>query len=212
MDKKCSLYCLYDKKDCKIRYIGVSIEPEQRFKNHQYESKNPNTKNLGKSKWLRTVNELCYKILFWGTEKECYKKENKIITKHKKKRNLVNSTIGGDRPPKLNELDEELYKQTVLKISEKCKDRKYSIETKQKMSDSQKKVSREYLKVYHKGKNNPRAFKVAQYDLEKNLIKVWDYAKQAINELNLDSTSISNCLSGRQKTAGGFIWKKYING
>lgn len=209
MDKKCCLYCLYDKKDCKIRYIGVSIEPEQRFKNHQYESKNPNTKNLGKSKWLRTVNELCYKILFWGTEEDCYQKEIEIITKHKKKRNLVNGTIGGDRPPKLNQLDEELYKQTVLKISEKCKDRKYSIETRQKMSDSQKKVSREYLKVYHKGKNNPRAFKVAQYDLEKNLIKVWDYAKQAINELNLDSTSISNCLSGRQKTAGGFIWEKY---
>lgn len=209
MDNRCFLYCLFDKDSCKIRYIGVSIQPEQRFKNHQYESKNISTSNLGKSKWLNTVKELGYKILFSGTEEECYKKEIEIITKYKKKKNLVNSTVGGDKPPKLNELDRDLYIQTVNKISDKAKNRKVSSETKEKMSESQKKISREYLKLYHAGKNNPRAYKVAQYDLENNLIKVWDYAKEAIKELKLDPSAISNCVKGRQKTAGGYIWKQY---
>ena len=209
MDNRCFLYCLFDKQDCRIRYIGVSIEPEQRFKNHQYESQNISTSNLGKSKWLKTVKELSYRILFSGTEEECYQKEIEIIFKYKKKRNLVNSTIGGDKPPKLNELDSILYSATVSKISEKAKNRKLSVETKRKMSETQKTISREYLKAYHKGKNNPRAFKVAQYDLKNNLIKVWDYAKQAIAELNLDSSAITNCVKGRQKTAGGYIWKQY---
>jgi hypothetical protein len=209
MDNRCFLYCLFDKQNCRIRYIGVSIEPEQRFKNHQYESQNISTSNLGKSKWLKTVKELSYKILFSGTEAECYQKEIEIIFKYKKKRNLVNSTIGGDKPPKLNELDPILYSATVSKISEKAKNRKVSVETKRKMSETQKTISREYLKAYHKGKNNPRAFKVAQYDLENNLIKVWDYAKEAVAELNLDSSAITNCVKGRQKTAGGYIWKQY---
>lgn len=209
MDNRCFLYCLFDKDNCKIRYIGVSIQPEQRFKNHQYESKNISTSNLGKSKWLNTVKELGYKILFSGTEEECYQKEIEIINKYKKKRNLVNSTVGGDKPPKLNELDRDLYIQTINKISDKAKNRKVSSETKEKMSESQKKISREYLKSFHKGANNPRAYKVAQYDLENNLIKVWDYAKKAIKELKLDPSAISNCVKGRQKTAGGYIWKQY---
>jgi hypothetical protein len=207
MDNICFLYCLFDKKDCRIRYIGVSVQPEQRFKNHQYESKNPSTSNLGKSKWLKTVKELSYKILFSGTEKECYQKEIELIFKYKKKKNLVNSTVGGDKPPKLNELDPIHYNKTISKISEKAKNRKVSDITKQKMSETHKKIPPIWLES--KGCKNGRAYSVNQYDLNGNFVKKWDCAKDAINELKLNKTAITDCLKGRQKTAGGFIWKKY---
>lgn len=59
------------------------------------------------------------------------------------------------------------------------------------------------------GKNNPKAKMVAQYDLNGNLIKIWDYIRQASKELNIKENNISQCLNGKQKTSGGFIWKYY---
>ena len=71
-----------------------------------------------------------------------------------------------------------------------------SEETKRKISESKKGKT-------HKGK------KVAQYDKNNNLIKVWNCIKNACDELKISSSTISACLKGRQKTAGGFIWKYY---
>ena len=71
----------------------------------------------------------------------------------------------------------------------------HSKEYKQKMSEA------------HKGKNNPRAKRVAQYDKQGNLIKIWDYAKQASKELRIAQGSICQCCKGKIKTAGGYIWR-----
>lgn len=46
-----------------------------------------------------------------------------------------------------------------------------------------------------------------QYDLDGNLIKEWDSVKQAGEALGINRPSISNCLKGRYKSAGGFIWR-----
>ena len=70
-----------------------------------------------------------------------------------------------------------------------------SEETKQKLSKARK------------GKNNPKAKRVYQYDLNGNLIRVWDYIKQASEELGINKESISKCCRGKRKTAGGFIWR-----
>ena len=90
--------------------------------------------------------------------------------------------------------------ETKIKISQANKGKKVSKETKQKMSENHSNV---------KGKNNPRARKIEQYDLDGNLIKVWDYIKQASKELSICEISICNCCKGKYKTAGGFIWKYY---
>lgn len=55
------------------------------------------------------------------------------------------------------------------------------------------------------GKNN--AIKVKQYDLNGNFIKEWSSATEAGKELGILQQSISNCRSGKTKTAGDFIWK-----
>lgn len=204
MDKICYVYGLYDKFDCKIRYIGVSLYPKQRLKCHISESKN-NTKKLAKSKWMNKCSQVSYKILFTGTETECYNKEVELISKYKKKRNLVNSTIGGDKPPAINELSNDVYIQVVNKIKQARIGSKASEETKQKMSESHKKNPPIWLKS--KGSDNGRAFPVYQFDLQNNFIKEWACAKDAIIQLNLNKTAISDCLKKRQKTAGGFIWK-----
>lgn len=49
--------------------------------------------------------------------------------------------------------------------------------------------------------------KIAQFDKEGNLIKIWDYAKMASEELGIDQSTIGRCCKGKQKTASGYIWK-----
>ena len=59
------------------------------------------------------------------------------------------------------------------------------------------------------GCNHPRAKKIAQYDLDGNLIKIWDYIRQVEKELlgKNKHQAITKCCKGEQKTAYGFIWK-----
>ena len=49
---------------------------------------------------------------------------------------------------------------------------------------------------------------IIQYDLEGNFIKEWISAREASRQLNIKNTDISSCCkNGRNRTAGGFIWK-----
>ena len=55
-----------------------------------------------------------------------------------------------------------------------------------------------------------RAKKVIQYDLDCNFIRIWSSMSEASRILNIDHACISDCCRGKQKTAGGFIWR-YFN-
>jgi len=48
---------------------------------------------------------------------------------------------------------------------------------------------------------------VGQYDLQGNFIKEWTSQSEAGRFYNIDSTGIYACCRGKQKSAGGFIWK-----
>lgn len=76
-----------------------------------------------------------------------------------------------------------------------------SNETKKKISESKK--------GQNKGEKHPNAKKIAQYDKNDNLIKIWECMKYACEELGISATCISECCTGKQKTAGGFKWKYY---
>lgn len=52
------------------------------------------------------------------------------------------------------------------------------------------------------------AYKVIQCDLNENVIKIWENAKEASKILNLEYTNINKCIKGKYKTAHGFIWKR----
>lgn len=59
-----------------------------------------------------------------------------------------------------------------------------------------------------KGELNPASKKVSQYDLNNNLIKIWNCMTDIQNKHpNFKRSQISNCCNGRCKTAYGFIWK-----
>lgn len=58
-----------------------------------------------------------------------------------------------------------------------------------------------------KGKLCPHSKKVNQYDTQNNFIKEWDCMKDVEREKKIYAIGISKCCRGKQKTAGGYIWR-----
>lgn len=102
--------------------------------------------------------------------------------------------------------------------------KKHTEETKEKMKKNHKKLEGKNSPLYgthlseerkqqmseeRKGANNYCAKKIIQYNKDMEIIKIWDYIKEASDSLNIAGTSISACCRGKRKTAGGFIWRYY---
>lgn len=62
-------------------------------------------------------------------------------------------------------------------------------------------------KKYINLNSKKRQKKVAQYDLNNNLIKIWESASIAAKETNTNISKISAVCHGKQKTSNGFKWK-----
>lgn len=95
-----------------------------------------------------------------------------------------------------------LPEETRKKISETLKGNVISESTRRKLSDS--------MKGKYLGANSSCAKKIVQYDMQGNLIKIWDSISDAARALKLNPANIAKCCSnidGYWKTAGGYIWR-----
>lgn len=54
--------------------------------------------------------------------------------------------------------------------------------------------------------------KVAQYDLQNNLLNVYNSQREASEKTGTCRSSITRCVTGHRKTAGGYKWKYYLEG
>ena len=52
-----------------------------------------------------------------------------------------------------------------------------------------------------------RSLPILQFSKDGTLIKEWPSAWEAERQLGIFQTSICNCLKGRLKSAGGFVWR-----
>ena len=73
----------------------------------------------------------------------------------------------------------------------------------QKPSERQKKIISEWDSIHHKKQ-------VFQFSLTGEFIKCWGSQKEAGMALNINKSSISNCVRKKSKSAGGYIWKETI--
>lgn len=94
-----------------------------------------------------------------------------------------------------------LSEETRRKMSENSSwnGRKHTEEELRKMSES--------LKGKYRGKENSHSKKVAQYDLQMNLIRIWDSVRDIERETGINHANISRCCNGKYKTSGQFVWK-----
>ena len=88
-----------------------------------------------------------------------------------------------------------------------------SEETKNKISEAKKgkPIFSEYQKAKrskdYSGEKNPNAKKVAQYDLNGNLINIFTTIREASKITSANETCISLCCNKKQKTCKNFVWR-----
>lgn len=128
-----------------------------------------------------------------GENNPFYGKKHTEETKNKISKNHAN--VSGENNPNYGKQMSESQKEKLRQINI---GKIISEETKNKISRAMK------------GKNNPRAKMTIQYDKQGKIVKIWDYAKQASEELGINTDSITRCCRGEGKSAGGFYWK-YLN-
>ena len=61
-----------------------------------------------------------------------------------------------------------------------------------------------------KGNQNRTLIPIIQYDLNMNLINQFPSVKEAVKVTGIKQSAISNCLTGRSKIAGKFIWQYMV--
>jgi len=131
---------------------------------------------------------------------------------HKNKIGKANSGKKQSKELIKKRLKNHNWKEIGLKISKAKKGHKcYNNEWKNKISKSLKEkdhsiyYTKEIKEKISKSKGNKS---VLQYDLQGNFIKEWEYLSLAKKDIKGD---IQACCVGKQKTAGGYIWKYKIN-
>jgi predicted GIY-YIG superfamily endonuclease len=200
----CFVYVLSDSSG--IRYVGVSVNPDKRVRFHVYEATNEKNKSyhLRKSRWLRSIGfDFMHRVVFFGTEAECYEKEVELIQKLKSKgKRLVNTSKGGDKPPRINELPN--FEETRKKISAKSSGRIPSLETRKKMSDAHKANGKPNWFGDVSGYKNPRSRAVVQMDTDGNVLFIWATAKEACDALGTSRSGVTSVIKGYQATCCGF--------
>lgn len=101
------------------------------------------------------------------------------------------------------------------KLHKSCKERMNNKEIK----EAYREISRNrwekpgYKERWHErmaGANSPSAKAIKQYALDGTLIKVYPTCKEAAEKTKTIRSGISACAKGKQKTAGGYIWR-YAN-
>jgi len=142
---------------------------------------------------------------------------------------LANYTNGGEELNGLWNKGRKASEETKAKLREAAKHKPpMSKETREKLSKSKmghivSEETRRKLSLINKGKKtNPwseeqkvknknfwksQINRVAQYDLEMNLIKVWDNRTLASEELGIKKDNIRDCLRNRRRQINGFIFK-----
>jgi len=169
-------------------YVGVSIEPKQRWKNHK-----KNSTNCTHFKHAIDCygDDLIWDIILEGTSEEAYKLEYSLRPTPGIGWNI---NQGGATATMTGRKHSE---ETKKKMSEARKGRPKSEEHKRKIGLANK------GKKGYEGASNPRARAVICIETG----QVFDTVKEAAAFIGRDSTAILANISGRTSHSGGYTWK-----
>lgn len=190
------IYGLIDPRNNKIRYIGKSNNPNQRFINHCSKSQH---KGTYKYNWIMKLIDLGLSPILIAIEEvpiEDWKTREKYWINYYKDNSLVNCTQGGDGLSYGN--------QTSFKKGHTPWNKGKSGYTTTKKGREVPQEVRDKISNTLKGKPSKKKREVIQLTLEGIFINQFTSIKEAIDTTGIKG--ISNVLTGRAKTAGNYKW------
>lgn len=221
-------YALKDPFTFKIRYIGQTVAPDNRLRNHIYEAKKNNKTH--KERWIiqllrknvKPIMEILWEEVMSANDANSF--ETDLIQFYRDEGcDLTNSEDRARNCPiivttpvyQFNLLGEFIAvypnaNQAMLHtgindaaIGEVCRNpEKPGNNSRGGFLWSYNSVPN---KVYEKPKGTPK--KTVQLDKEGNILARFNSAREASNTTGVCYKRISAAITGRQKTAGGFVWK-----
>lgn len=131
-------------------------------------------------------------------KEQAYKLEQELIKKYNTTnfKYGYNKQNGGEKGKMTQDIKEKISKSRIGK--------KLSEETKEKLRI--KKLGSKNP-MYNKKPANCR--KVIQYDLNNNIVKIWNDIHEVENILKIHHANIIKCCKGERKTTGGYKWCYY---
>lgn len=178
-------------------YIGItSMNPFDRWANGKgYRNQKRIFNAIVKCGWDNIKHEIICEGL---SKEEAEVKEIELIAKYKSNQREFGYNIdnGGNSPGMMSDESKE-------KISKSLSGRILSYETKEKISLSNK--GRVFSIEHRRKLAQQKCRRVSQYDLNGNFIRSWSSIKEAKETLCI--SGISQCVNGRHKSAGGYLWR-----
>ena len=203
------IYCLIDPRDNQIRYIGKSNNPEQRLKNHCNPARYRPTYKFN---WIRKLKQLKLKPILKILEEvdiEIWKQKEKYWIEFYKNEecNLVNYTDGGDG---LSFGNQTSFRKGHIPWNNGTAKPKIIKGNKGRTEGNIKNQFRKNHTPWNTGikgvKLKPDK-NVYQFNKERTImIRKWNTAKQAAEELNINQEGIGQCARGKSKSCGGYYW------
>jgi group I intron endonuclease len=210
---KTYIYILRHPETFKIKYVGKTNNIKRRFAQHKSKKCLEKTGSKKLASWiLKLISNSMLPVM--EIIEECtdnWAEREKYWISYYVNNNLCNLSEGGEG---VGHNDS-----TKSKIKNALLGRKRSNEEKKAISKAMTGVKRGkytntegHKKRYEDLEERKKCAiklrkKVGQYDLENNLIQEFESAREASRQLNIDCGSISKCCLGKNKSAGGYIWK-----
>ena len=194
-------------------YVGATTVSLQERINDHY---NKATKNYG-HKFQNAIREYGFESFIWEqidtgiNTDELALKEKYYIQKFDSFHNGYNSDRGGGFKKTIYQynLTGEL-ESTFQSLEEASKSSSISEDSISHACVGDRKTSNGFYWTYTSTfdlKEDYRKKKVIQYDLEGELVKVFDSISDASKASGVNKSSIAKCCRGERKKAGNFIWK-----
>ena len=205
-------------------YIGLSRDIKARwnsYKNMQFQSNTLLKDSFKKYGYENHIFEVIEEV---ELSKDTYGKNTALLRKRERywifilntfhdglNQNGGGSGCGSHSPESKQKISKALKgKPKPPNFGEKRSKDFYTEEWRKKLSESSKGKSRGKGISKNKGRVSPNKGKgkpILQYDLNMNLIQEYPTITQASNSLQIPQPCISECLRGKHKTAGGFIFQ-----
>ena len=211
--KNVYIYTLSDPDTLSIKYVGVTIHPKKRYRQHLIDKGNTKKSNWVKS--LKKLNKLPIMDIIEISDEENWEEKERYYISYFRSAgyDIKNLTEGGGGSFGYKFSDEVKKNFSINRRGElnSFYNRKHSKDVKEILSyfasqrvgeknpmwgKNQKESSKKLMSLKKIGKyigsKNPRARKLYQYDVDNNLVREWDYAKECADYYKISRGNISN--------------------